>query len=181
VLAVACGGIEQVSAAFARAASGSHMNDYMRRYQTGGPGYYARGLGLLQPLPVALGLLAAALAVPWAWPLRPAWSTTRARTALQSLGGFMLAFVAIALAYPQKNMRFLSPLYAPIALLAAALVWAAIATLRARLPATAYRIGVAVIAAALVAAAVADHQRFVEYFITRGIPDLATPWLTQLR
>jgi hypothetical protein len=52
---------------------------------------------------------------------------------------------------------------------------------RARLPAAARPATVGLFAAALLASAVADHQRFVELFERRGIPDLATPWFTRAR
>ena len=178
VLAVACGGLEPLRATFARVAAASHSNDYMMKYQTGGPGYYARGLMLLQPVPMVLGLLGA-VAVALRWPaLR---STPRAEKALVTLAAFTLAFVALALVWPQKNMRFLSPIYAPLDLLAGAVVVVALDAMRGRLPAPARRIGVALVAAALLAAAIADQQRFVELFIRRGIPDLATPWFTSAR
>jgi len=178
VLALACGGLEPLRATVARAAAAESGNAYMMKYQTGGPGYYVRGLLLLAPVPVILGLLGAlgvALSVPR---LRSAWKAPRARAALATLAAFTIAFAAVALAWPQKNMRFLSPVYAPLELLAGAALWTALNGLRARLPAPALRIAVALVVAALVVAALGDQQRFVELFIRRGIPDLATPWFT---
>ena len=181
VLALACGGLEPLRATFARVAAASHGNDYMMKYQTGGPGYYVRGLMLLQPVPMVLGLLGA-VGVALRWPaLRSSFRTPRAQTALATLAAFTLAFVALALVWPQKNMRFLSPIYAPLDLLAGAAVVAALGAGRRWLPAPAHRIGVALVAVALLAAAIADQQRFVELFIRRGIPDLATPWFTAAR
>jgi hypothetical protein len=153
----------------------------MRTYQSGGPGYYARGLLALQPLPVALGLLGAVAVALRAPALRAALEAPRARVALATLAAFTLAFAALALAWPQKNLRFLSPIYAPLDLLAGAVVVAALRRVRARLPAPAFRFGVAVIAVALLGLALADQQRFVELFIRRGIPDLATPWFVAAR
>jgi hypothetical protein len=178
-LAAACGGIAPLAATFARAAAGA-TNAYMREYQSGGPGYYARGLLLLQPLPVVLGLLAAIVAAARPRLVLPA-AHPSAALALRSLAWLTLAFLAAALAWPQKNLRFLSPIYAPLDLLAAALVWGALERARARLPAAARETGVALAGAALLVAAVADHQRFVELFERRGIPDLATPWFTHAR
>ena len=178
-LAAACGGLEPLRATFARAASAGHVNEYMRNYQTGGPGYYVRGLALLQPLPALLGCLAAVPAALRSPVFRKLAERPRSRFALVTLGGFAIAFAAAALVYPQKNLRFLSPLYAPLDLLAAALVRALAAWLRARLPAPAFRLAAGTIALSLLAAAAADHHRFIEYFIRRGIPDLATPWFTR--
>lgn len=180
-LAIACGGLEPLRATFARMAAASHGNEYMMKYQTGGPGYYVRGLMALQPLPIILGLLGA-VAVALRWPaLRWSFKTPRAQTALATLAAFTLAFAALALVWPQKNLRFLSPIYAPLDLLAGAALWAALNARRWRLPAPALRIGVALVAVALLAAAIADQQRFVELFLRRGIPDLATPWFTPAR
>jgi hypothetical protein len=114
VLAAPCGGIEPLCATLARVGAATSMNECMRSYQTGGPGYYARGLWLLHPLPVVLGTLGAlavALRIP---PLRRAVDRPRARTALVALAWFTILFAAVALAWPQKNMRFLSPIYAPL-------------------------------------------------------------------
>ena len=176
VLAAACGGVPPLVATFTRAAAAGATNAYMRTYQTGGPGYYARGLLLLQPLPVVLGLVAASLAA-----ARPRLVLPGARPAavlaLRALAWTTLVVLVAALAWPQKNLRFLSPIYAPLDLLAAALLWGALE--RARLPATARRIATTLVAAGLLVAAVADHGRFVELFERRGIPDLATPWFTR--
>ena len=175
VLVTACGGLEPLRVTFARAVA-AEANPYMLKYQTGGPGYYALGLALLWPLPSARGVLAAAAAA-WrsALPRLGAW-LPRAGLAPATLGWFTIAFAITALAYPQKNLRFLSPIYAPLALLAAWLVSSLMTGLRSRLPSPAYRVAVALVAIGLLAAAVADHMRFVEYFVRRGIPDLAVPW-----
>lgn len=180
-LALACGGIEPLRATFARVAAASHGNAYMQKYQTGGPGYYARGLLALQPVPVLLGLLAAAAVALRRPALGSTWKAPRARTAITVLATFTLAFAALALVWPQKNLRFLSPVYAPLDLLAGAVVWAALDRARAHWPTPALRAGVALVAVALIVAAIADQQRFVELFIHRGIPDLATPWFTGVR
>jgi 4-amino-4-deoxy-L-arabinose transferase-like glycosyltransferase len=177
VLALACGGIEPLRATFARLAA-SHANEYMIKYQTGGPGYYVRGLLALQPVPILLGLLAAAVVAFRGPGLGAMWKAPRARTTLTVLTAFTLAFAGLALAWPQKNLRFLSPIYAPLDLLAGAGVWAALDWARGRWPSPAFRVGVALVAVALIVAAIADQQRFVELFIRRGIPDLATPWFT---
>ncbi len=180
-IALACGGLEPLRATFARVAAASHGNEYMRTYQIGGPGYYARGLLALQPLPMVVGLVGAVAVALRAPALRAAFETPRAQVALATLAAFTLAFAALALAWPQKNLRFLSPIYAPLDLLAGAVMVAALQRVRARLPAQVFRLGVAVIAVALLGLALADHQRFVELFLRRGIPDLATPWFTAAR
>ena len=179
VLAVACGGIEPLRATFTRGAAAGRVNDYMLHYQTGGPGYYLRGLSLLQPLPMLLGALGAALVAARPSLVRPASDPRRTRSALAILAWFTIVFAAVALLYPQKNMRFLSPAYAPLDLLAAALLSAAVEHARSRLPRPAFNLVAATIVALLLGAALADHQRFVEFFIRRGIPDLATPWFTR--
>jgi 4-amino-4-deoxy-L-arabinose transferase-like glycosyltransferase len=69
-LALAVGGWEPLTAALHRLSDTSIVNRYMREYQSGGPEYYVRGLGLLQPVPVALGLLSALLIAPACFPLR---------------------------------------------------------------------------------------------------------------
>ena len=177
-LALAVGGWEPLTAALHRLSDTSIVNRYMREYQSGGPEYYVRGLGLLQPVPVALGLLSALLIAPACFPLR-----THGKGAVEiagtTLAWLAIAFVAVALAYPQKNLRFLSPVYAPLDLLAGALVWAALGWLRPRTPFSIYRSACVALALLLFVSALGDHRRFVTYFIERQIPDLATPWFTR--
>jgi asparagine N-glycosylation enzyme membrane subunit Stt3 len=174
-----CGGLENARELLRLTPEAWRPDDYIREYQTGGPGYYVTGLRLLQPVPWALGVLAALLAV-----LRPRALTGLAAsphrtTALRLLGGYVLVFLAVSCAYSSKNMRFLSPLYAPVALLAAAFVVRVFAVLRARLPAAAWRTAVAAVAVVLVLSAWADARRFDHYFNEIQIQDLATPWFTK--
>ncbi len=180
---LACGGWEPVREALAGAAGAGDPNEYMRKYQTGGLEYYAVGLGLLQPVPIALGLLAsvgvavAALVARFrrgpAPRLAPAWPP-----ATWILGSCIALFMIVALVYPQKNMRFLSPIYPALFVMAGAAVVAGVGWLMGRVAVAARPalIGGAILA--LVALAYTDHARFVHYFIERGIPDLATPWFT---
>ncbi len=177
VLALACGGLEPLRATFARVAAAGQGNEYMRKYQAGGPGYYARGLMALEPVPVVLGLLAALAVALRRAPWRAA-TPARTRATLAALAAFTLAFTTVAVLWPQKNLRFLSPVYPALDLLAGAAVVAALEAARARLPAPAHRLVVALVAVALVAVALVEQQRFVELFLRRGIPDLATPWFT---
>src|SRR5206468_2282473 len=76
-----------------------------------------------------------------------------------------------------KNLRFLSPIYAAVALLAAATVRAGLARLRARLPAGIARRATAGVAILLVASLGMDLLRFQEQFVRRDVLDLVTPWL----
>ena len=154
-------------------------DDYLRRYQTGGVGYYVTGLRILQPVPFLLGTLGAALAVtgvPFAVSGRPA---RRARGSLVALGWLVLGFGAVAFSYYSKNLRFLSPIYAPVCLLAAALVGSGVSALRARAPRPVALAGVIAVVLALVASAVLDARRFEHYFNELQMQDLATPWFTQ--
>jgi 4-amino-4-deoxy-L-arabinose transferase-like glycosyltransferase len=178
-LALAVGGWEPLRAALHRLSDTSVVNAYMREYQSGGPEYYVRGLGLLQPLPVALGLVAATLFALRVPPRPPAPVKRDEVLAGTTLAWLAIAFVAVALVYPQKNLRFLSPVYAPLDLLAASLVWSAVGGIRMRAPRSIARGAVVLVALVLVVSALADHRRFERYFIERRIPDLATPWFTR--
>ncbi len=153
-------------------------NDYMREFQSGSPAYYAVGLALTHPLPFLLGVLGAALAA-----VKPAWLSNgggeRRERALRGLGAFTLVFLAIACAWPQKNLRFLSPLLAPVALLAGALLVAALESARRALPPPRYRVLALGLAVLVTVAAGSDLARFVRYFVELRIPDLATPWFTE--
>jgi hypothetical protein len=186
VLAIACGGLAPLRATFAGLVASGPLNAYMREYQSGGPGYYARGLLRVEPVTIVLGALGAVLAA--AWRLMPRAASApdggapeRARPAAICAGiaWLTLGFAGMALAWPQKNLRFLSPVYAPLDLLAGAALGWLLASARERLPAAAFRVLAAVVVAGLIAAALADQRRFVELFIRRGIPDLATPWFTR--
>ncbi|HEY3216890.1 MAG TPA: glycosyltransferase family 39 protein [Candidatus Eisenbacteria bacterium] len=179
VWAAAVGGWEPLRAAFDRLTDASSVNEYMRKYQSGGPEYYVRGIGRLQPLPMALGVLAAVLVVlrvhtRLGLPRKDADNATWA-----TLAYLVMAFTTVAVAYPQKNLRFLGPAYAPLDLLAAGLLWGGLSFARARVRPVLYRRSAVALGLGLVACAVADHHRFVTYFIERQIPDLATPWFTR--
>ena len=154
-------------------------DDYLRKYQMGGVGYYVTGLRILQPVPFLLGALGAALAVLRAPFLAPGGAAPRARGTLVALGWLVLGFGAVAFSYYSKNLRFLSPIYAPTFLLAAALVAAAVGWVRAHAPrAVALAVVVAVVLA-LGASAALDARRFDHWFNELEMQDLATPWYTQ--
>jgi hypothetical protein len=154
-------------------------DDYMREYQSGGMGYYVTGLKILQPLPWLLGYAGAALALARPRLLARPWAHPGAARALFALGVYVGGFSAVSFAYFSKNMRFLSPIYAPVALLAAALIAAALSGLRARLPRPAYVLAVALATLTLMGFAVRDALRFDHYFNEIQIQDLATPWFTK--
>lgn len=171
-----CGGIAPVWTALVAMQRAAEHNPYVLQYQTGDLRYYIRGLALLQPMPVALGLAGAVLA------LKPAeflWSRLHGRApqaALLTLGWMTLALgIALAL-LPQKNLRFLSPVYPACDLLAGALIVAAWRHLAVRISRAWRFAGATALAAGLVGAAWLDYTRFLAWFVSRGIPDLATPW-----
>ena len=150
-------------------------DDYLRRYQMGGPGYYVTGLRILQPVPFLFGAAAALLAILRVPFLR---GSERSRGALAALGALVLGFGAVAFGYYSKNMRFLSPIYAPTFLLAAALIAAIAGWVRARAPRALARTVIAVIAIAVAASAALDVRRFDHWFNELEMQDLATPWFT---
>ncbi len=154
-------------------------DDYLRHYQTGGPDYYVTGLRILQPVPFLLGALGAVLAVFRAPFLAPEGRPAHARAALAALGALALGFGAVAFGYYSKNMRFLSPIYAPTFLLAAALIAAGVSYVRAHAPRAAAIAVVAAVALGLAASAVLDVRRFDHWFNELEMQDLATPWFTQ--
>jgi 4-amino-4-deoxy-L-arabinose transferase-like glycosyltransferase len=154
-------------------------NEYMRKYQMGSPAYYAVGLGILNAVPFALGLASAILIALRAPFMRSPWRHRDAAELLGALAWFVLAYGLIACIYSQKNLRFLSPIYVPVFILAAALVRAAVAVLRRHLPTIAFRGVVAAVAVVLAVSAAADLGRFHHWFIEREVADLATPWFTK--
>jgi hypothetical protein len=177
-LALASGGLAPLRATFARAAVAASSNAYMQEFQRGGPGYYVTGFARTQPVSMLLGFAAAvaALAAPgWRRRLATPW----ARSTVVTFAVLVLAYAALAFVYPQKNLRFLSPLFAPLDLLAAWLVWTVLDSLRTRLPRRAFVTALVSTIILLAASAIFEQQRFVHYFIDHGVPDLATPWFTR--
>jgi len=170
------GGWGELRATLALAHEANAPDAYMRHYQTGGVfDYYVRGLLKLQAVP---WLLAAAFS---GWLLVRGASAVveaRSRGALTAAAIHLVTFCAVAFAYDSKNIRFLSPVYPAVALLAAASLGAVHAAFARR----GQRAGVAaaVALAALVTVSCAlDARRFHHYFIEDEIQDLATPWFTQ--
>ena len=153
---------------------------YLLEYQTGGVGYYVTGLTLLQPVPFMFGFAGALLAVVRAPFLSPAGTRPGARGALAALGWLTLVFGAVSFSYYSKNMRFLSPIYAPVFLLAAALLWGALARVRERASRRWALAATVALALALTGSAVRDALRFDHYFNEMQVQDLATPWFLQV-
>jgi 4-amino-4-deoxy-L-arabinose transferase-like glycosyltransferase len=174
-----CGGLAPARALLAVTPEAWAPDAYLREYQTGGVGYYVTGLRIMQPVPWLLGCIAGALAAAGAPLLRGPWSAPSGERALRVLGAFVVFFLTVSCAYSSKNMRFLSPVYAPVALLAAALVTNALERLRVRVPPVAWRLAAAVTAGLLLFAAWSDARRFDHYFNEIQIQDLATPWFTK--
>jgi len=179
VVIALCGGLAPARELLRMTPEAWAPDDYLREYQTGGVGYYVTGLRILQPIPWLLGCVAALLAIvraPW---MRGPWRAAAGERVLRLLGGYVLAFLAVSCAYSSKNMRFLSPIYAPVALLAAAVVHGKLGWLRGRVPSAAWRGAVGLTVAVLLFAAWRDARRFDHYFNQIQIQDLATPWFTK--
>jgi 4-amino-4-deoxy-L-arabinose transferase-like glycosyltransferase len=155
-------------------------DEYDRHYQTGGVGYYLTGMRILQPQLFLLGYVAAALAL--FWPRGPLARivSPQARSTLIVLAVYLAVFSAIAFSFPSKNLRFLSPIFATCALLGASLIQSGARVILARSGGLRGRIGIAVIAIALVALAARDVTRFHFYFIENELQDLATPWFIEV-
>ena len=179
VVTAVCGGWNGLLQTLARAREVNAPDDYMRRYQSGGIGYYLTGLGMLNAVPWLLGGAGALLAIARAPLLAGPAVPPRARAATLALAGYALGFCAVAFGYFSKNMRFLSPVFAPVYLLAGALVVAVLGRLRARVSRRAFAAAVAATALALAASAALDLRRFDHYFNEMQIQDLATPWFQQ--
>ena len=137
------------------------------------------GLRILQPVPWLLGCVATVLAVARAPLLRGPWRLLHGEHNLGFLGAYVVLFLAASCAYSSKNMRFLSPIYAPVAMLAVSLLAGLFDWLRGRVPAVAWRGAVALAAGLLLYSAYADARRFDHYFNELQIQDLATPWFTK--
>jgi 4-amino-4-deoxy-L-arabinose transferase-like glycosyltransferase len=176
IVAMASGGIGPLRLALHNAESTRATNRYMIEYLNGGVSLYFRGFWMLQPLPIFLGLAAALVLIVWRGP-----TATRddARATQLALIALVAALFVPALLYPSKNMRFLSPIYPALEILAATLLVNGFAALRPRVPARAFQAASAALALVLALSALREHQRFEAYFVAKGVPDLATPWLTK--
>ncbi|HTO89938.1 MAG TPA: hypothetical protein VMJ70_02295 [Candidatus Sulfotelmatobacter sp.] len=180
VIVAANGGWKALHATWLLSKEATAPDDYMREYQSGGIGYYLTGFRILQPVPFMLGYLAAIWALLRArWPLARL-DAPRAGAALAALAIYAIAFSAVSFSYPSKNLRFLSPIYGPIALLAGSLVVAGVRAIPVARPARARAIAIAFAAVLLLASAARDIACFRHYFIEYQIQDLATPWFTQV-
>jgi 4-amino-4-deoxy-L-arabinose transferase-like glycosyltransferase len=172
------GGWSELQRTLALSREANAPDDYMRNYQTGGVGYYVTGLRLLQPVPFLLGACGALLAVLRAPFLRSRLARPRPGRVLAALGWLVVGFCAVSFSYYSKNMRFLSPIFAAVALLAATLVQAGFSSLRDRVPRPLAVACAWALALALSASALLDARRFDHYFNELQMQDLATPWFT---
>ena len=175
-IVAACGGVAETLATWKTAQIVNVPNEYMRRYQTGSVLYYLTGLGALQPLLLVVGLTGAITVAVRPWISRRT-EDHRIDASLSVLAWLVLGLGAVAALYPQKNLRFVSPLLAPSALLGAWVLQSWALSLASRLPQARRHWVVIGLAALLITSSFLDVVRFREYFIRRGIPDLATPWL----
>src|SRR5262249_1413241 len=169
---VSAGGIGPIRQSYELWKLASVPNEYMRRYQTGGPEYYIVGLGILNAGPFSLGL-AGAVAVGAKF-MRSGWSNPLAVPLLTSLAWLVLSCGLVACAYPQKNMRFLSVIFVPVFILAAAFVRALLAAWEERASTPVFAATVAAVVVGLAASAAADLSRFDPSFFAKQVPDLAT-------
>jgi hypothetical protein len=186
LLVALCGGLSPFRQLMALTQAARDASGYTRQYQSGSALNYVFGLGVLDPLPWALAAITALGMMLWPAARRVIEGRTdgdrgHGLSPPMVLSGFMVAFALAMAVYPVRNLRFLAPLFAPAALLAAAGMHAGLAAAVARLPRGATR--VAFVAAIVVAASSAtlDYARFRELFVHRDIPDLATPWFVPRR
>ncbi len=98
---------------------------------------------------------------------------------LASLAWLMLSCSPVACVYPQKNMRFLSVLFVPVFILAAAFLRSLLSAWKQRASSPIFAATVAVVVVGVTASAAADLARFDHWFFAKEVPDLATPWFTR--
>ena len=179
VVVIVSGGWAELRTTLVLAREANAPDDYLRHYQTGGVlDYYARGLLLLQPVPWLLAFGFAALVLVRTRVLA-ASSDARSRRVLQALAVHLAVFSTVAFSYWSKNMRFLSPIYPAVAILAAAALAATHSAARSRGRRTG-AVAAAALALAVMASSARDLRCFRHYFIEDEVQDLATPWFTQV-
>ncbi|MBI5210606.1 MAG: hypothetical protein HY927_11605 [Elusimicrobia bacterium] len=187
VMAGAAGGWSPLAVLFGRVKDGMPLNRYAVLYQEA-PWYsFIQGLWVLSPVPAVLMLAAIPLGLlerplPGLLRLAPlsAWSAER-RFVLRSLLFYAASFVFLA-AFPRymKNLRYLSPVYAPLYCLAGFSAWRVVAGLL-RGAGKAGKVAIVSAAAVVLAwAAVRDHRQFRRAFIGRGVNDLSAGYLMNL-
>jgi hypothetical protein len=176
LLVFLCGGYAAVVGVF-RTPPGLDVppSPYYHVFDSGGLGYYPRGLWALQPVSSVLGALAAVLVLARArFLLGPLDRPTQAF--LTSVAWFVLLYGAVAFWVTNKNLRILSPIYGPLALLAAVLVLGALDVIRRRARRPVFFAAIAACAVLLCLGWFFDLERFVTFFVRQGIRDLATPF-----
>ena len=173
VVAMACGSLAELRLTLHLAATNSAPNEYMRLNQMGSPLYYVEGLARLVPTAFVLGSAGTALGIFRAH--RLAGDRPAAGTGIAVMAWFVAGFAVLAAIYPQRNLRFLSPLQAPCALLGALALREGVRAVLARLPESRRWWVPAGVALLLAGSAALDVARFREFFIRRGAPDLVTP------
>jgi hypothetical protein len=161
------GGFRPLLDVFVRTAAAMAGNAYAVEYQSGS---WIRFIGtFFQLSPVAMNLFVlGALASVLPCEGKPG------RPVLIGLAAFPLFLLGSSLVVPySQNIRYLSPVYGPVYLIAAYGLWRAMELARSAMNATAFRFASAFVFAALIASAVEDWREFDRLFVVNEIADLS--------
>jgi hypothetical protein len=161
-LVALCGGFRPLLDVYVLTGRAIGTNPYAVEYQSGSWIRFFSAFFTLSPVTTCLFLVGAVAAV------------RREQPVLAGLAIFPLFLLASALVVPHsQNVRYLSPVYGPVYLVAAYGFWWTIQLARQLLNTTAFRVASATLIAALLIAAAQDWRDFERIFVANETADLS--------
>jgi len=162
VLAALCGGFKPLLDVYVLTGRAIGTNPYAVEYQSGSWIRFFSTFFTLSPVTTCLFLVGAVAAV------------RRGQPVLTGLAAFPLFLLASALVVPNsQNVRYLSPVYGSVYLVAGYGFWWTMQRARQLLSPTAFRFASVTLFAALIVAAVQDWREFERIFVTDETADLS--------
>ena len=167
VLAALCGGLRPLIDVYVLTGRAMATNAYAVEYQSGPWFRFLGAFFFLSPLTANLFMIGAGVAV---WP----GERTPERRVLTGFAAFPLFLLASALAVPySQNVRYLSPAYGSVYLVAAYGLWRTMQLARPMLKTAAFQFASVVVFAVLLVAAVQDWREFERIFVANETADLS--------
>ncbi len=141
-------------------------NPYALEYQSGPPYWLLKSYWIMSPWTFSFALLGL-VSVPWV-------SSWRDRRSAAGVSGFAAIVLALPFVLPSwLNLRYSSPAFGPLCILAAAAFRLGIGSFRERLPTSVVSVVVALSCVGLASMGIRDYRYFTRWFVSAETADLS--------